>query len=222
MSKSPFPGMDPYLEQCWRDVHQKLCVYGCDDVQSQLGGGMHARVEERPVVELPEEAERSIYPDVRVVERRQRTSDAAIRPAEGVMLAEPVVVEVADETFEEGFIQIIDSRNGGRVITVIEFMSPSNKFTGPTRQQYLQKRDELWQAGVSFVEINLLRAGEPARGYRRGSCRRICERRIKRSYTAPGGEPKWSTTRSSCATACRRSPSHYGKPTHRSRWTFSR
>jgi hypothetical protein len=28
--KSPFPGMDPYLEQHWRDVHSSLIIYARD------------------------------------------------------------------------------------------------------------------------------------------------------------------------------------------------
>jgi len=27
---SPFPGMDPYLEQFWRDVHARLIIYAAD------------------------------------------------------------------------------------------------------------------------------------------------------------------------------------------------
>ena len=34
--KSPFPGMDPYLEQSWRDVHAALIIYSRDQLQSQL------------------------------------------------------------------------------------------------------------------------------------------------------------------------------------------
>ena len=33
MSKSPFPGMDPYLEQFWRDVHHALITYSRDQLQ---------------------------------------------------------------------------------------------------------------------------------------------------------------------------------------------
>jgi hypothetical protein len=158
MTKSPFPGMDPYLEQVWRDVHQKLCVYACDDIQSQLGAGMHARVDERLVIELPADAMRSIYPDVRVVAKRSGNFDP--QPAGGVMLADPIPIETTNEPVEEGFIQIIDTRSGGRVITVIEFLSPTNKFAGPAREQYIQKQGELRNAGVSLVEINLLRCGQ--------------------------------------------------------------
>ena len=34
--KSPFPGMDPYLQQHWRDVHTRLILYACDQLESGL------------------------------------------------------------------------------------------------------------------------------------------------------------------------------------------
>ncbi|MBY0523528.1 MAG: DUF4058 family protein [Gemmataceae bacterium] len=33
---SPFPGMDPYLESHWGDVHTKLVTYSGDQLQPQL------------------------------------------------------------------------------------------------------------------------------------------------------------------------------------------
>jgi len=47
---SPFPGMDPYLEAHWRDVHARLTVYAAETLQSVLPPGLKARVEERVVV----------------------------------------------------------------------------------------------------------------------------------------------------------------------------
>lgn len=48
---SPFPGMDPFLEQYWGDVHQRLITYGCDQIQAQLPQGLYARVQERVFLE---------------------------------------------------------------------------------------------------------------------------------------------------------------------------
>jgi hypothetical protein len=52
---SPFPGMDPYLEQYWRDVHASLIIYARDQLQPRLPGDLRARVEERVVIYLPDE-----------------------------------------------------------------------------------------------------------------------------------------------------------------------
>lgn len=158
MVRSPFPGMDPYLEQSWRDVHHKLCTYSCDDLQAQLGGGLIARVDERLIVELSPEDARALYPDVLVVEHGRSQGDTAAQGS--VAVAEPLTIEVQPEDHFEGFIEILEAR-GGKVITVIEFISLSNKLAGPGREQYQKKQWQLREGGVSLVEINLLRAGAP-------------------------------------------------------------
>jgi hypothetical protein len=56
MMKSPFPGMDPYLEEHWRDVHHRFLTYACDELQDRLPDDLRARLEERVFVE-PEFAE---------------------------------------------------------------------------------------------------------------------------------------------------------------------
>ena len=43
---SPFPGMDPYLESHWRDVHTRMMTYLCDQIQDQLPPNLVARVEQ--------------------------------------------------------------------------------------------------------------------------------------------------------------------------------
>ena len=49
--KSPFPGMDPYLEEFWPDVHASLIIYARDQLEEQLPSSLIARVEERVVFE---------------------------------------------------------------------------------------------------------------------------------------------------------------------------
>ena len=158
-SRSPFPGMDPYLEQSWPDVHHRLCTYACDTLRAMLPPGLIARLDERTIIEGQFEDDRIIVPDVRVAEYGRPEQ----RPSAGVsataVLAEPLVVEVRDEPVTEGFVQVIDTRNGGRVVTVIEFASPANKGGAEGRQQYRQKQQELTRGGVGLVEVDLLRSG---------------------------------------------------------------
>ena len=33
---SPFPGMDPYLEQFWRNVHASLIIYAARPIAGQV------------------------------------------------------------------------------------------------------------------------------------------------------------------------------------------
>jgi hypothetical protein len=149
--------MDPYLEQYWRDVHHSLCTYARDQLQPQLGPALRARIEERLVVESEIGDQRAIYPDVKIVERRPREP---MGQQTATALLEPVVFEIESEPATEGYIQIIDTTTGGRLVTVIEFLSTTNKLPGLGQQAYRQKRDELWGAGVSLVEIDLLRTGD--------------------------------------------------------------
>src|SRR5262249_38575067 len=50
-------------------------------------------------------------------------------------------------------------RNSRELITVLELLSPSNKKSGPDREQYLAKRRQLISSPVHLVEIDLLRGG---------------------------------------------------------------
>ena len=46
------------------------------------------------------------------------------------------------------------------MVTVLEVLSPSNKKSGDAQEQYLRKQLEFLQAGISLVEIDLLREGD--------------------------------------------------------------
>jgi hypothetical protein len=156
---SPFPGMDPYLEQFWGDVHHTMINRARAAIQKELPSDLIARVEERILVEPSEGPLRTIVPDVRVVERGRR-EEPALRATNGVAVAEPLVVQIVqDEPVRQGFIEIIDIRSGRRVVTVIEVLGPSNKLAGPGRDLYVKKQQELWAAKVSLVELDLLRSG---------------------------------------------------------------
>ncbi len=65
---SPFPGMDPYLESHWGDVHTSFVTYARDALQKRLPADLRARIEECVSVESPLEKDRKRKPDVRVVE----------------------------------------------------------------------------------------------------------------------------------------------------------
>jgi hypothetical protein len=151
--------MDPYLEQFWGDVHHTMINRSRAAIQKQLPGDLVARVDERVFVEPSVGLPRNIIPDVRVVERGQRL-DPVLRASNGVAVAEPLVVHIEeDEPVRQGFIEIIDLKSGRIVVTVIEIISPSNKLPGPGRDLYIKKQNELRQAGVSLVEIDLNRTG---------------------------------------------------------------
>ena len=157
---SPFPGMDPYLEAHWRDIHQRLVIYASDAFQDNLPPELRARVEERVVLERPEGIGNGLYPDVRVVEYRRPPGDRP--PPEsggGVATAEPLLVEAESEPLTEGFIEIIDASSGNKVVTVIDVVSPTNKLPGAGLEQYRRKQRDLCPSDTNLVEIDLLRQG---------------------------------------------------------------
>jgi hypothetical protein len=160
---SPFPGMDPFLEAHWRDVHASLVIYIRDALQAALPGSLFARVEERVFLEAEEgEPLRSTYPDVRVVGWRPPEAGESVTTAEGAtaVLDEPHVIQSILEPATETFLEIIDASSGHRVVTVIEVLSPTNKLPGPGQEMYLVKQKEMKQGNVNLVEIDLVRQGD--------------------------------------------------------------
>jgi len=151
--------MDPYLDAHWRDIHARLIIYACDALQSVLPGSLRARVEESVLLETPQGlGPHPLFPDVRVVEYTSKRPTEA-RPGGGVAVVEPMLVEVEPEQVSEPFLEIIDRESGNRVVTVIEFLSPSNKSPGPNREQYRRKQREVCSSDANLVEIDLNRFG---------------------------------------------------------------
>src|SRR5438552_7171583 len=74
---------------------------------------------------------------------------------------ERVFVESSlDDPITETFVEIPDLASGGRLVTVLEILSPTNKTPGEAQEKYLQKRHELYSGEVNLVEIDLLRGGD--------------------------------------------------------------
>jgi hypothetical protein len=154
---SPFPGMDPYLEDRhdWPDFHHRLIYNIAEALQPQLSPRYFARIEKR--VYLAEE-EDLIVPDV-LVAWKPRAAVRAMQPAAAVAVLEPDEPLRAPRAVEhrESYIEIRAPRSD-EVVTVIEVLSPSNK-RGQGREFYRARQNEVLEAGQNLVEIDLLRAG---------------------------------------------------------------
>lgn len=156
--KSPFPGMDPYLERHWQDVHSSLVVAARNALNVDLPADLIARAEERVAIESAEdEGPTLLAPDVRVVESSDVLPGQAARETAGIDLA-PYRLTATIEPLTERYIEIREA-DGERLITVIEFLSPSNK-RGAGLADFRQKRRTLLAGGVNFVEIDLVRSGD--------------------------------------------------------------
>ena len=130
---SPFPGMDPFLEdeKLWPSFQHQLvnCLYQ---------------------ILLPGLVDRY---RARVGQRHYATEQA-------------LFTSVVREEHHEEYIEI-RQRTDGRLITLVDVVSPANKTTTQGRQSYLDKRREGRSAGSNLVEIDLVLQGQPMLDYSR-------------------------------------------------------
>jgi len=161
---SPFPGMDPYLEDParWPDVHQSLITYIRDALQPHLRPRYHARMGERVYILQPP---RALYPDVILTRQPIRepapVSLATLSPE--VRMAEeeldtPIVLTLPPVEHREPFVEIVHAADG-EVVTLIEVLSPANKTPGKGYRLYRRKQQEILDSHAHLIEIDLLSEG---------------------------------------------------------------
>lgn len=164
---SPFPGMDPYLEdpRGFPDFHHEMISGIRAALTPLLRPKYRAVLEERVYVsDSDDPGRRFIIPDVEIRatgrrDRPKRTKTAAT----GVLdVAEPIVMtSLVDEEIHDFHLNIVDVVSK-EVVTVIELLSPTNKCAGSVgRDLYMAKRRELTHSNAHFIEIDLLRDGKP-------------------------------------------------------------
>ncbi len=123
---SPFPGMDPYLEDEKRwPAFQPLIVHA---LYQMLLPGLMDRYRAR-------------------VGEREYTSEEAL------------FTSIVREEHKEAFIEV-RQRADGRLITLIEAISPANKITSEGRRLYLERREEVKKMNANVVEIDLVLQGQ--------------------------------------------------------------
>ena len=158
---SPFPGMDPYLENpvLWPGVHQGLVTYIRAALNAVLPPGYVADIGERVYIVQPE---RSVYPDVVVLEQPLiQTGRGSGGTATAVASDPPLVLTYEPVEIREVFVEILPVGEESRVVTVIEVLSYSNKTPGHEgRKLYLTKQREILESQTHLLEIDLLRTGE--------------------------------------------------------------
>ena len=130
---SPFPGMDPYLEDeaVWPCFHHQLVM----SLYQMLLPGLVDRYR------------------ARVLQRCYVTEQA-------------LFTSIVRQQHHEDYIEI-RQRGDGRLVTLLEVVSPCNKTTAAGRTAYLDKRREGRNACSSLVEIDLVLQGQPTLDYSR-------------------------------------------------------
>jgi hypothetical protein len=158
---SPFPGMDPYLEDpAYReDFHRSFITYLRDALLEALPPNYDARIDQRiRLVDAREELGGVRLPDVAVT--HQPTGRAASAgPSSSSAVLEPVIMAMPAVTEDRDVWIDIFHLPERSLVTVIEVLSPTNK-SGEGASDYRNKRIDLYSRHVNLVEIDLLLGGE--------------------------------------------------------------
>lgn len=159
--KSPFPGMDPYLEgYLWPDVHNHLAAVFSELLAPQIAPKYVSRLNPYTVKDTAPETEIGImYPDVGVFKPNNLLKEPEVTYGSRKIITEPTVI-IPDNKAIPVNIPVIEIRDvaKNRLITAIEILSPVNK-RKPGLEPYQEKRMDLHRSGVHLLEIDLLRRG---------------------------------------------------------------
>lgn len=163
---SPFPGMDPYLENptTWPNLHSRLIVAVANVLGPKIRPKYRVVVEE--AVYKRDRSEQTLLigvPDVTVRKSSRNNPEPEKLPfVSNVAVANPAPVVVTvpmPDTVRHRYLEI-RSLQTSEAVTVIEILSPVNK-KGAGRQKYESKRLEILESETNLVEIDLLHEGQP-------------------------------------------------------------
>ena len=162
--QSPFPGMDPYLEEprLWPDVHHGLISEMQALLNRRLRPHYHVRVEERVYIsDENDPGRKAIIPDLKIVETDFPSGVDRLLHESSTAIVEPLILTtLIEDEIHEARLEVIDTQQNA-VVTVIELLRATNKIAGSRgRASYEQKRREVMTSSTHFVEIDLLRDGD--------------------------------------------------------------
>ena len=169
---SPFPGMNPYLENpdVWSTFHLQALATMAERLSAKVRPEYlvhleaHLWIHERIDDEVKRLSKRRLIGrgDLGIVEQREAVRRTAQRSAGSTTLeVAPARIVIPNVDIERQRYMEIRDRHNRSLITVIELLSPTNKEPGTNRDQYLAKRAGVLAGPAHFVEIDLLRGGLP-------------------------------------------------------------
>ncbi|MBE9126920.1 MULTISPECIES: DUF4058 family protein [unclassified Coleofasciculus] len=159
---SPFPGMNPYLENpaFWSEVHNRLIVNLADALAPQIPPQYRVAIEQRTYLRDESDSVLVGIPDVAVFSQN-RGAKLTSSTATFTSTSEAVTVKMhVPENVKEIYLEIREVTTS-YVVTVIEILSPKNKRAGEGRKAYERKRKQVLATTTHLVEIDLLRGGKP-------------------------------------------------------------
>lgn len=156
---SPFPGMDPYLEDegIWPSFHHELSTAIKVQLIPHLRPNYYANVEVTIVYEtLYTDKTHYMKPDIAVTNEAWYPSSGAVATIDPA----PIVQQVIPEIEQKLLAVHIYTTQDRQLVTSIELHSPANKARrGKAYRLYTRKRQRLLNSSVHLLELDLLRAG---------------------------------------------------------------
>lgn len=157
---SPFPGMNPYIEELyWPDFHSSYAYELKAQVKHKLPEGLSVHLEVTSITEELRLNDLKAYrPDVSVNQTGkgpllEDSGDLTEeQPGNVIEILLPVVTEVKQRTLE------IRDKMNNRLVAAVEILSPANK-RQPNLEAYRRKRLDYRKRNVHFLELDLLRKG---------------------------------------------------------------
>jgi len=157
--------MDPWLEHpaLWPDVHNRLIASIADELVPKVAPRYFVGMEQHTYLNRPGGAVFIGRPDIGISRTSAiaRVKGLVERPSTvGVGVLELDVEVPVKDLVKEWYLEIRETATG-KVVTVIEVLSPTNKTRQAGRKRYQKKRNRILDSRTSLVEIDLLRAGKP-------------------------------------------------------------
>ena len=117
--RSPFPGMNPYLEHpsLWPDVHNRLIAAIADDLSPRLAPKYYVRLERRTYLMTPDDMTFIDRPDLAVLPSPSTESEARRSLPRAAMGVVEVLLAVPDEV-SESYLEVHETTTG-RIVTVM-------------------------------------------------------------------------------------------------------
>lgn len=159
---SPFPGMNPYLEnpELWPEVHHWILTLLAESLIPHIRPKYRVAVEKRVYNDTDGNSVLIGIPDVTIARSLKPTNQESSNIAVASPPVKPITVNIPiPEEIRETYLEVREIATG-EVITVIELLSPKNKRQGEGRKAYQTKRLQILGSSTHLVEIDLLRAGE--------------------------------------------------------------
>lgn len=161
---SPFPGMNPYLEQpsLWSEFHSRLIVELSNALVPRLRPKYYVGVETRTYTDDGDEELLVGIPDALVLPMTEaERNDRAMEASEIAVQARPTPIQLPMPVeVRERYLEVREVGTNA-VITTLEILSPKNKRKGKGRTAYEKKRQRVLGSLTHLVEVDLLRANLP-------------------------------------------------------------